>query len=369
MGRPTVLLYEECMREGMQIESAEISVDDKVRLLDALSRTGLRAINVGSFVSPRYTPQMANIDDVLKKFTPIDGIHYYYLALNQRGIERAAPYVPPLRPQFSIPYLRAELCDTFLRRNNNRTKADVPARWEGIVARAKEAGATEARIDLGSAFGSNFEGPFSHEERMYWIREAKRYWDEAGIPVTAVGLFDPMSWCMPHWVEETVAAITEEYPQITTFHLHMHDARGMAVPSIYAAVRMLDERHHVSMDVTAGGIGGCPYCGTGRATGMAPTEDVVNMFNAMGVETGVDLDKLIDAVWLLEEIIGRPTPGHVSKAGPLPGPDELYDANLPLVETHEQVKHFKLGRAAVEGGIIPWKEPIPTPALPTLPGR
>jgi hydroxymethylglutaryl-CoA lyase len=362
MGRPSVLLYEECMREGMQIESADIAAEDKVRLLDALSRTGLKAINVGSFVSPRYTPQMANIDHILAKFTPVDGIHYYYLALNQRGVERAAAYVPPLRKQFSMPHLRAELCDTFLRRNNNRTKADVPARWAGIVEEAKQAGATQARVDLGSAFGSNFEGTFSHEERMYWIREAKRTWDEAGIPVTALGLFDPMSWCMPHWTEETIAAVLEEFPQIKTFHLHMHDARGMAVPSIYAALRTLDERHHVSMDVTAGGIGGCPYCGNGRATGMAPTEDVVNMCDAMDIDTGVDLDKLIDVVWMLEEIIGRPTPGHVSKAGPLPKPDRLYDPNLPLVETHEQARHFKLGPEAVAGGNIPWREPIPAPA-------
>lgn len=359
MGRPSVLLYEECMREGMQIESAEITAEDKVRLLDALSRTGLKAINVGSFVSPRYTPQMANIDDVLAKFTPVDGIHYYYLALNQRGVERAVAYVPPLRPQFSMPHLRAELCDTFLRRNNNRTKADVPRRWAGIVEQAKQAGVTEARIDLGSAFGSNFEGPFSHEERMYWIREAKRYWDEAGIQVTAIGLFDPMSWCMPHWTEETVTAVLQEFPEITTFHLHMHDARGMALPSIYAALRSLDERHLVSMDVTAGGIGGCPYCGNGRATGMAPTEDVVNMCNAMGIDTGVDIGKLIDVVWMLEEVIGRTAPGHVSKAGPLPGPGELYDPNLPLVETHDQARHFKLGHGVVAGGIVPWKEPIP----------
>ena len=127
MRRPTVLLYEECMREGMQIESASISAEDKVRLLDALSRTGLRAINVGSFVSPRYTPQMANIDEVLKNFTPVEGIHYYYLALNDKGVERASAYVPPLRRQFDMPHLRAELCDTFLRRNNNRRKADLPS--------------------------------------------------------------------------------------------------------------------------------------------------------------------------------------------------------------------------------------------------
>ena len=359
MGYPSVYLFEECMREGMQIESAAISVQDKVRLLDALSLTGVPAINVGSFVSPRYTPQMAEIDEILKRFRPVEGVKYYFLALNPKGFERAAPYIPPLTRQFEAPALRAELCDTFLRRNNNRTKADIPKRWDGIVELALENGVTEAAIDLGSAFGSNFEGRFSHDERMYWLRAACERWDAADIPVTRIGLFDPMSWCMPHWVEETLEAVKSEFPSVKNIHLHMHDARGMATPSIYAAARVLDESFTMSMDVTAGGIGGCPYCGTGRATGMAATEDVVTMFDAMGVATGVDIDALIDAVWLLEDIIGRAVPGHVAHGGPLPTAGHYYDANLPLVETHEQVRHFKLGPEAAEGGIRPWKEPIP----------
>lgn len=363
MSYPKVVIFEECMREGMQIESASIPAEQKIWLLDALSRTGLKAINVGSFVSPRYTPQMQHIDDLLHAFKPLPDVDYYYLALNPRGHERASAY-PWLRPQFATPYLRAELCDTFLRRNNNRTKADIPARWDTLVAKAVEDKATEAAIDLGSAFGSNFEGPFSLEERMGWARAAYRRWENAGIPVVRFGLFDPMSWCMPHWVEETVVALRDEFPSVKALHLHMHDARGMALPSIYAALRNLDDTYTVSMDVVAGGIGGCPYCGNGRATGMAPTEDLVNMLEAMGISTGVNLDSLVDAVWLLEEVIGRPTPGHVSKAGWLPGPEERYDPNLPLVETLEQVRHFKLGDKVTEGSIRPWKEPIPAPTDP-----
>lgn len=361
MSHPRVIVFEECMREGMQIESADIAVERKVQLLEALSHTGLRAINVGSFVSQRYTPQMGCIDDVLGAFRPLDGIHYYYLALNPRGHERARAF-PWLRPQFSTPYLRAELCGTFLRRNNNRSKTDIPARWDALVAQARADGATEAAIDLGSAFGSNFEGPFALEERMDWVNQAHARWVEAGIPVVRFGLFDPMSWCMPHWVEETVVTLRDTYPTVKAFHLHLHDARGMALPSIYAALRELDDSYTVSMDVAAGGIGGCPYCGNGRATGMAPTEDLVNMLHAMGVRTGVDLDRLVDAVWLLEDVLGRPTPGHVSKAGWLPGPDERYDANLPLVETMEQARHFKLGDKVTDGSVRPWKEPIPEPS-------
>lgn len=359
MGYPQIVIYEEAMREGMQIESADISADDKVRLLDALSQTGLKHINVGSFVSPRYTPQMAALDDVLQRFTPVDGIHYYFLALNPKGFERAAAY-PGLTKQFALPHLRAELCDTFLRRNNNRTQADLPQWWDGIVEKAVASGATEASIDLGAAFGSNFSGPFDLKTRMEWVAKIQARWDAAGIPVTRLGLFDPMSWAMPHWVDETLEAMKADYPHIKHVHMHMHDGRGMALASIYAALRSLDETFTVGVDVTVGGIGGCPYCGNGRATGMAPTEDLVNMLDAMGIETGIRVDKLVEAAWLIEEVIGRPTPSHVAHAGWLPrNSGELYDPNLPLVETLEQAQHFKLGPAVAEDGIRPWAEPLP----------
>lgn len=361
MSYPAVHIVEECMREGMQIESVEITLDDKVRLLDALSETGLKSIVVGSFVSPKYTPQMAEIDELLRRFTPRPGIEYTAVALNQKGRERAAEFTPPLSKPSGPPMLFCHLCDTFTRRNANQSQQQELERFPQIVAAAKERRAREAGIAVNAAWGSNFEGEFSLDQRMEMLRLEHALWDEAGIPVTKVMLGDPMGWCMPHVVEEQLEVIRSEWPEISYFHLHLHDARGMALPSIYAALRVLDETCELQIETTAGGVGGCPYCGTGRATGMAATEDVVSMLEAMGIETGVDLDKLIGAVWLLEEIIGRPTPGHVSKAGPLPRGDELYDANLPLVETHDEARHFKLGPAACAHQTRPWREPIPEP--------
>ena len=145
-------------------------------------------------------------------------------------------------------------------------------------------------------------------------------------------------------------------------YLHLHDARGLALPTTYAAIRVLDDTNDLYLDTTAGGIGGCPYCGNGRATGMVATEDLVNLLEEMGIPTGVDLNKLIEAVWLLEEILDRPTPGHVAKAGPMPRDNDLYDPNLPFVETFESAKHFKLGPEVAAGGLYPWREPIPSPA-------
>jgi hydroxymethylglutaryl-CoA lyase len=356
-----VEIREEGMREGMQIESVDISVDDKVRLLEALSKTGLRQIVVGSFVSPRYTPQMAQIDDIVSRLNPVPGVEWEGMALNPKGRERAAAY-PILTPPSRVPTLHVHLCDTFIRRNTNQSQQQEIDRWPAIIQHAVDSGATEVGIGVGAAWGSNFTGHRSTQERMDMLGREHDLWDEAGLRVTSVSFADPMSWCMPNEVDETIRAILDTWPEITKFHQHLHDGRGMALPSIWATLNALDARHSVGFDTTFGGIGGCPYCGNGRATGMAATEDVVNMLDALGIDHNVDLDKLIDAVWMLEEVIGRATPGHVSKAGPNPRtPDTFYDANLPLIETFDEAKHFKLGERVAEHQIRPWREPIPAP--------
>lgn len=367
MSYPAVHLNEECMREGMQIESVEISTEDKIRLLNSLSETGIKSIVVGSFVSPRYTPQMANMDAVVKGFTPRADVRYTALALNAKGRARAAEYMPPLSPDPHPPRTGAHLCDTFIRRNANIPQQREVDSWPAVVEAAVADGATEAGVMVGAAWGSNFTGERTNEDRLEMIRRQRAMWIEAGIPVTWVGLTDPMSWCLPHEVERTLESVIAEFPEVTTFFLHLHDARGMALPSIYAALRVLDDRHVLHLDVTAGGVGGCPYCGNGRATGMAATEDVVNMLEGMGIDTGVDLDRLLDAVWLLETIIGRPVPSHVGQAGPMPRTaDQFYDPNLPLVETHDEARHFKSGPGVVEHQVRPWREPIPVPELQKL---
>lgn len=359
MRLPRVHLREEVMREGMQIESAEIGVADKIRLLDAVSRTGIADIDVGSFVSPRYTPQMREVDEVVRGLTPRPGVSYTYLAMNRRGFERAAQFPVLSRPAFP-PLLICHLCDTFVRRNSNRSRADEIAAWEPIADQAHAAGASAGGIGLNAAWGSNFEGYFDLDERIAMLERAHRVWDERGIPVTFVLLGDPMSWNTPAETSATLTAVLRRWPGIRQIHLHLHDARGMALASIYAAVTTVGARD-LHLDTTIGGIGGCPYCGNGRATGMAATEDVVHMLESMGIDTGVDLDKLLEAVWLLEEIIGRRVPGHVAHAGPRPAPDRLYDANLPLVETFDEANHWRTGDTVFTEPHRPWREPIPEP--------
>jgi hydroxymethylglutaryl-CoA lyase len=361
MTYPTVILNEEGMREGMQIESADIPVPDKIRLIDALSETGLKRIVVGSFVSPKYTPQMAQVEEIVSGFHPRPGVIYTALLVNQRSFERAEKFSPPLTIEIAHRTVN-HLCDVFTRRNYNRTQEDEVKAWSPVVERAKRSGANEAGIGVNAAWGSNFCGQFSEEERLYFLRLQKALWDQAGIPVTSIFFGDPMSWTMPHVVEQQLMTVKRTWPEIRSFHLHLHNGRGMATPAIYAALRVLDDGDEVTLDTTIGGMGGCPYCGNGRVTNMAPTEDIVQMLEEMGVATGVDLDRLIETVWLAEDVVKHKLWGHVSKAGPLPRGRGLYSENLPFVETEEEARHFLLGPAVfAENPITPWTEPIHSP--------
>jgi hydroxymethylglutaryl-CoA lyase len=357
-GYPEVVITEEGMREGMQIERADIPVADKIRLLDALSETGLREIIVGSFVSPKWTPQMAHIDEIVRGFHPKPGVTYPYVALNQQGIERAKALTPPLAAPRRGPSTVVHLCDVFAQRNTNRTQAQEIASWPSAVERAREAGAQEAGIILGAAWGSNWVGEFTHEQRMSLLRRMHRVWTDAGIKVTRVGLLDPMGWNMPDQVERQLQAIVEQWPDVREFWLHLHDTRGVALTSIYMALRTLGPGHTVRLDSSIGGMAGCPYCGNGRAAPLVATEDLVHFLEELGIPTGVDLDKLIEVVWLAEEIVGHPLYGHVSKAGPRPRHHQLYPMDMPFVETLDEARHFLRGPEVYAGALSPWKEPI-----------
>ncbi|MCI0844978.1 MAG: citramalate synthase [Chloroflexi bacterium] len=360
---PIVKYKEEGMREGMQIEDAQISVDDKVRLLDALSETGLQTIVVGSFVSPKWTPQMERIDEIVTKFKPKPGVTYTALALNSRGVERAKAYSPPLTIERDpFPRLNVHMCDVFVRRNTNRTQMQEMERWPQVVAQAQELQIKEAGIGTNASWGSNFMGEFPVDNLMTMLERQHSMWDEVGIDVRSVSMGDPMSHCTPAKVEESVYRVKEMWPEVNHIRLHLHNGRNMAIASAYAAMKVLGPDDTLELDGTIGGFGGCPYCGNGRSTGMAPSEDLLHMMEDMGVPTGVDIDKLIDCVWMAEDIMGRELYGHVSKAGPRPKTlDKLYDIDMPFVETAEQARHFKKGASAYEGGLYPYSEPITSP--------
>lgn len=356
---PRVEIIEEGMREGMQIESANIPVEDKIRLLDALSATGLKTIVVGSFVSPKWVPQMAEIEKIVEGFTPVGGVRYTALALNQKGVERRASFAPKITPPDPrIGQSKIHLDDVFVQRNTARSMQDEIDALDGVIARAVERGAQEAQVSVNACWGSNWTGEIGEDRRMEILQLQIDKWTAAGVPVTRVHLGDPMSWNTPAAMRSQIRRILATWPEIWHFQVHLHNARGMAPLSAYAAFCELDERHTLVVDTAIGGLGGCPYCGNGRLTRMIPTEDFVHFLESEGIDTGVDLAALIEAVVLAEEIVGHELWGHVSKAGPRPYGSDVYAMDMPFIETFEQAQHFRLGPQVYEGALSPWKTEI-----------
>ena len=348
----SVNIFDDTMREGLQIESADIPVAEKLRLLDAIGEMGVKTISIGSFAHPKWTPSMACIDEIAEKFIPKPGINYTAAVFNQRGYDRADDYFPKINVRERRFNTHVELCDTFARRNYNRTQAEMIAAMDTVVNRALEANAQYGQVALGNPFGSNFDGPFSLDQGMALLDLMVDKWHAVRIPVKKVSFLDAMGWNMPHTVRAMITAIREKYPEIKTYHMHMHNTRGATIASYYEALML----GATDFDTSLGGMGGCPYCGNGRAAGHVPTEDFVHLCHEMGIETGYNLDKVIEAACIAEEVVGHPLHGHVSRAGALPYGEACYPKDMPFVETLEEAGHFRKGASTYAGQISPWRE-------------
>lgn len=348
----SVNIFDDTMREGLQIESPDIPVSEKLRLLDAVGEMGAKTVTIGSFAHPKWTPSMALIDEIADQFVPKPGITYTAAVFNKRGYDRADGYYPKLDVRQRRYGTHVELCDTFARRNYNRTQAEQIAQVEASVQAASEAEAEAGSVALGNPFGSNFEGFFSLEQRMALMDLMASKWRSVGIPIKRVSFLDAMGWNMPHTVRETILAIRDKYPEVETFHMHLHNTRGATMASYYEALTL----GATDFDTSLGGMGGCPYCGNGRAAGHVPTEDFVHLCHEMGIETGYDLDKVIAAARIAEQVVGHPLWGHVSKAGANPRGEACYPADMPFVENLDEAAHFINGPEVYEGQISPWRE-------------
>lgn len=365
MALPQVIYCEEVVREAFGIARHDIPTRTKIDFVDQLSQSGLRRITLGAFVSPRFVPQLADFAALLDGITPHPDVEYRAFIHNQKAREKALAHSPPLAVDDEVLTLFLDICDIHQRRNVNRSVAQVMEAWPAMVADARKRGVTQAQVAIASVWGSNFQGSFEQDYRLSFLDDQIRIAEESGLEVIEIGLHDSQSFCLPHLMRDDLREIRRRWPRVRRFHLHIHNARGMAMPSICAALDVLDAGDTVIVDGTLGGVGGGQYCGNGIASAMAPTEDLLHMLDGMGVDTGVDMDRLIECVWRLEEILGHATFGHVSKAGPRPlRPDRYYDPNLPAVETLGGARHFLRGPAAYQSeGYVPWKQPIAGPFL------
>jgi len=305
-----VEFHEEGPREGFQIEPGHFPLAQRAALVDALSETGLTAIQVASFVSPKAVPQMADSEALYAAIRRKPGIEYDAVWLNERGFERALA-CPGVDVTGKIALYAS---DAFALRNNNCTSAQMRARAETMIDRYAHEGIGMERALVMAAFGCNFEGEIAPERavaELVWAHQACR---ERGFPLPRVYLADTMGWANPQAVRRLVGMTRDALPDVEV-GLHLHDTRGLGPANVLAALEM----GVTHFDSSVAGLGGCPFAGHGdlRGAGNICTEDMVFLCHEMGIETGIDLEALVEAARLAERIIGRPLPGRLMHAGTL----------------------------------------------------
>ncbi|SDB44047.1 hydroxymethylglutaryl-CoA lyase [Belnapia rosea] len=305
----TVDIHEEGPREGFQIEPGPIPSAEKIALIEALSETGLRHIQICSFVNPRLVPSWADAEVVAGGFRPRPGIHYAALWFNESGMRRALAFRDRLAITGSI---SLSASDAFSRKNLNRGHAENLEAMRKQTAAHLEAGVPVTRVGVMAAFGCNYQGDITPAQVVQTVADGLAVAAEAGVAITDVSLADTMGWATPIRIERGVAAVRERWPDLR-IGLHLHDTRGLAVANAHAGLRL----GVTKFDSTVGGLGGCPFAGQKGAAGNICTEELALLCEEMGIATGIDLDALIEVGRLAERIVGHQLPSELLRAGSL----------------------------------------------------
>jgi len=304
----SVHIHEEGPREGFQFEKGPISTEAKVELIDALSETGLQEIQVVSFVNPKRVPGMADADEVVRRMRRKEGVRYSGLWLNEQGLQRA------LATQKIDVKGRIVLCasEPFLARNQNSTLEQMVQSQKNMIAVYKQHRIPIEEGAVQAAFGCNFMGDIPVEHVLTIVHRIMSIAAAHEVTLKHLMLADTMAWATPRRIRAVVGAVRERYPDLDVT-LHLHDTRGMGIANAYAGLEMGVH----SFDSSVAGLGGCPFAAHKGAAGNVCTEDLVFMCEEMGIATGVDLERLIEAAVLAEKIVGHPLPGSVKQGGSL----------------------------------------------------
>ena len=306
----SVIIKEEGPREGFQIETAQIPTQDKIALINKLGETGLSHIQVVSFVHPKYVPGMADAEAVVAGMTKQENVKYTGLWLNQRGLHRALA----TQRLFMDGKLTLYASKAFLKHNQNRTENEHLAAQHDLI---KLYQANNVPIHTGfvtAAFGCNFDGHVNPNHVVKLVDTMRKIADDHGEDLTVIGLADTMAWATPERIKKVVGAVQDANPAVE-ISLHLHNTRGLGLANAYAGLEMGVRR----FDAAVGGLGGCPFAKNAGAAGNICTEDFVFMCHEMGIETGIDLEKLIECAQFAERIVGHPLPGAVKTSGSLEG--------------------------------------------------
>jgi hydroxymethylglutaryl-CoA lyase len=295
----TVRIREVGPRDGFQNEPEVIPTEEKVRLIGLLGDAGLKRIELTSFVRPDVIPQLADGAEVLTRFEPREGVAYSVLIPNRRGLDNALV----LRDRFQEANFFLSASETHNRKNVNRSIAESLADLEGTIRAARE-----ARLRCEGVISTSFGCPYEGEvppDRVFEIADRLRSF---GCEEIAFG--DTTGMANPRQVSEFFAVARERLADVE-LTAHFHNTRGQGLANVLAAL----EQGIDSFESSFGELGGCPV--PPGSTGNISTEDLVSMLEQMGVSTGVDLAKLIQASAEAQRVLGRPLGAHLLTAGPV----------------------------------------------------
>jgi len=289
-----VTLVEVGPRDGLQNEAQPVSAAHKIELVQRLQHAGCREIEVTSFVSPKWVPQMADNAQVMAGIERRAGVRYSVLTPNLKGLQAALPS----RPDEIVVFAAAT--EAFSQRNINCSIEESIERFRPVVAAAHDAG-VKVRGAISCALGCPYQGEVSADEVERVVLLMK------GIGVDHCGVADTIGVGTPMRVQAVMERALKHYP-LAEVSGHFHDTYGQALANIYACLEL---GIHV-FDASIAGLGGCPYAK--GATGNVASEDVLFMLRGLGIDTGIDLDQLVDAGAFISQVLGRPPVSRAGKA-------------------------------------------------------
>ena len=291
---PRVTIYEVGPRDGLQNEARMVSTTDKVALIDALSGTGLPCVEITSFVSPKWIPQLGDAAEVARAVRRRPGVVYSALVPNRKGLDTAL--AAGMR-EIAV-FLSAS--ETHNKKNVNKTVAETLAAFRDVVEPALAAG-VRVRAYVSTVFGCPFEGDVDPQR----VRDLAITLRDMGVYQISLG--DTIGVANPWQVERVLELVLADLP-VERAAVHFHDTQGTALANCTVALSL----GVTTIDAAIGGLGGCPYAP--GAAGNLATEDLVSMLHGMGVETGVDLDRLVECSRLAASMVGHELPSKYLKA-------------------------------------------------------
>lgn len=288
-----ILLEDETLRDGLQVESRIFSIEEKLAIFLELANAGIRRIQVGSFVNPQKVPQMADTEEFIRviRNQSQGAERISALILNDRGLERA------LQCGLRHVSMSVSASNTHSLKNAGKPAAEALQGMAGLIRQATDSGMT-VRAGLQCSFGCVYEGAIAESAVLAAAGEL------AAAGAAEINLADTTGMANPLAVERLVGLVQSTLPGLP-ISLHLHDTRGLGLANMFVGYRAGVR----TFDVCTGGLGGCPF--VKGAAGNVPTEDAVQMFSSMGVRTGIDLAKICATVSTLEQLLGRKLPGRM----------------------------------------------------------